>query len=125
MQRFHADGGFCSSSTDTVCEPCAAGCEMNAAECKRQAVSQVHFPQEFDRYAALDAVITEWMAPYVARDSTVDPGTVLVDEVDPETFEHRTVERQIHAPRSVRPFNFGPAAVRDLANHIRRELKLK
>ena len=98
---------------------------MNADECKRQAVLQFHVPASFDRYAELDAAVAKWMAPYVARDAVMDPGTVLVDEVDPETFEHRTVETVIHAPRQVRPFVFGSAEVRDLANHIRRELRLR
>ena len=98
---------------------------MNADECKRQAVLQIHVPASFDRYAELDAAVAKWMAPYVKRDSTVDTGTVLVDEVHPETFEHMTVEKQLHPARQVRPFVFGPAEVRDLANHIRRELRLK
>ena len=96
---------------------------MNAKACFIQALRQTKLPA--DRLEEADAVMKKWVAPYLHHDAAVDPGTVLVDEVDPETFEHRTVERQIHAPRSVRPFNFGPAAVRDLANHIRRELKLK
>ena len=98
---------------------------MNADDCKRAAIAQIHFPAEFDRYWALDSVCSRWFVPYKRRDSTVDHGTVLVDEVDPVTLEHRTVEKQIHAPRPVRPFVFGPAEVRDLANHIRRELRLR
>ena len=96
---------------------------MTTNECKRQAMrmSGVARGREVEAQAAVAA----WMAPYVARDAVVDPGTVLVDEVDPETFEHRTVERQIHAARSVKPFVFGAAEVRDLANHIRRELRLR
>jgi len=98
---------------------------MNAMECKRQAVRLARLPADFDRYAGLDAVVREWMAPYEQRDATVDPGTVLVDEVDPETFEHRTVERQLHPKRKVRQFVFRPAEVQDLARHIRRELRLR
>ena len=80
---------------------------MNADECKRQAVNQIRFPSEFDRYAELDAAVAKWMAPYKRRDSTVGAGVVLVDEFDPETFEHRTVEKQLHPARQVRPFVFG------------------
>lgn len=98
---------------------------MNADRLQDQAVNQIRFPLEFDRYAELDAAISKWLAPYVARDATVDPGTVLVDEVDAETLEHRTVEKQLHPARQVRPFEFGPAEVQDLANHIRRELRLR
>ena len=98
---------------------------MNASECKRQAMNYVRFPAGFDRYAELDLIVQKWMAPYAERDSSVDAGVVLVDEVDPETLEHRTVERVLHAPRLVKPFAFGQAEVRDLANHLRRELRLR
>ena len=98
---------------------------MNSTACKREALKLVRFPEYFDRYAGLDAVVRDWMAPYVARDAVVDHGKVLVDEVDSGTFEHRTVEKQLHQARQVRPFVFGPAEVQDLANHIRRELRLK
>ena len=98
---------------------------MNADECKRQAVLQIHVPASSDRYAELDSAVAKWIAPYVARDATMDPGVVLVDEVDSGTFEHRTVEKRLHPARQVRPFEFGPAEVQDLANHIRRELRLR
>lgn len=98
---------------------------MNAAQCRQQALNQIRFPAEFDRYVALDAVVRDWMAPYLHRDASMDPGIVLVDEVDPETFEHRTVEKQLHQARQVRPFVFGPSEVQDLARHIRRELRLR
>ena len=98
---------------------------MNASECKRQAMNYVRFPAGFDRYGELDAIVAGWMKPYAERDSSVDAGVVLADEVDPETLEHRTVERVLHKPRLVRPFLFGPAEVLDLANHLRRELRLR
>lgn len=72
-----------------------------------------------------NAAIEKWMEPYKRRDATVDTGTVLVDEVDPETFEHRTVEKHLHVQRLIIPFNFGPAEVQDLARNIRRELRLR
>ena len=96
---------------------------MNAKACFIQALRQTKLPA--DRLEEADAVMKKWVAPYMSRDATMDPGKVLVDEVDPETLEHRTVERQIHAPRQVRPFVFGPAEVQDLARHIRRDLRLR
>ena len=96
---------------------------MNANECRRQALirAQVHI----ERLDEADLAADKWAFSYLHRDSTVDTGKVLVDEVDPETLEHKTVEKQLHPARQVRPFVFGPAEVRDLANHIRRELKLR
>ena len=98
---------------------------MNADECRRQALNYVRFPVGFDRYGELDAIVAGWMAPYMDRDGVIDPGVVLVDEVDGETLEHRTVERVIHGPRVVRPFVFGAHEVIALSNHIRRELRLQ
>jgi hypothetical protein len=96
---------------------------MNAHKCFIEALRQTKLPA--NRLEEADAVAAKWIAPYVARDATMDPGVVLAEEVDPETFEHRTVEKQLHPARQVRPFVFGPAEVRDLVNHIRRELRLK
>ena len=96
---------------------------MTAEECRRRALSLAGIPPEWEMVA--NAAIEKWMAPYRDRNAAVDPGTVLVDEVDPETFGHRTVEKQLHPARQVRPFVFGPAEVQDLARHIRRELRLK
>ena len=96
---------------------------MNARECFIQALRQTKLPA--DRLEEADAVMKKCVAPYLHHDAAVDPGTVLVDEVDPDTLKHRTVEHQIHAPRSVKPFIFGPAEVQDLARHIRRELRLR
>lgn len=95
---------------------------MNAESCKREAIkmARVGIGQFADAEVAADA----WLKPYADRDATVVDGKMLVDEVDQETFEHRTVEHQMHAPRRVRPYMFGVADVRSLANHIRRELRL-
>lgn len=96
---------------------------MNASECRKQAFLVAKVPS--NRMDEADSAADRWASGYMHRDATVDPGTVLVDEVDPETFEHRTVEKQLHPARKVRPFVFGAAEVRDLANHIRRELRLR
>lgn len=96
---------------------------MNASECKRQAMMWARVP--VGREGESDLAADRWLSEYVDRDSTLVPGTVLVDEIDPETLEHRTVERVLHAPRLVKPFAFGHAEVRDLANHLRRELRLR
>jgi hypothetical protein len=96
---------------------------MKAEECKWRALALAGVRPEQKELAQLS--IDAWMAPYEERDATVDPGVVLVDEIDPETGRHRTVERQLHPARLVRPFVFGPSEVRDLVNHIRRELRLK
>jgi hypothetical protein len=96
---------------------------MNAKACFIQALRQTKLPA--DRLEEADAVMKKWVAPYLHRDSTVDTGKVLVDEVDPETLGHGTVEKQLHPARQVRPFVFGPAEVQDLARNIRRELKLR
>ena len=96
---------------------------MTADECMKRALRQAQVRNEFRQQAEYAAIA--WMAPYEARDATMDPGVVLVDEVDSGTFEHRTVEKRLHPARQVRPFNFGSAEVLSLANHIRRELRLR
>ena len=77
-----------------------------------------------ERAAEASVAADRWLEPYVKRDETVVDGKGLVDAVDPETGKHSTREVQLHAPRKVAPFWFGPAEVEELARAIRRELKI-
>lgn len=97
---------------------------MTQDQCIEQAIGRIgrigrNVPRQM-----LEAFAQEALAPMTMRDRTIDPGTVTADEFNPETFEHRTVTRQIHPPRPVAPYNYGPLDVLWLERELRRRVGL-
>jgi hypothetical protein len=97
---------------------------MTQDQCIQQAIGRVgRIGRQIDR-AVLEGFAKEALEPMTKRDQTIAPGTVTEDKFDPETFTHTTVTRQIHPPRPVAPYKYGPLDVLWLEQELRRRAGL-
>ncbi len=97
---------------------------MTQDQCIKQAIGRIGRVGRTVGVERLAQFAADVLLPLTNRDATIDPGLILVDEVDPETGEHRTVERRIHPPRRVAPYNYGAQDVLWLEREIRRRAGL-
>lgn len=94
---------------------------MTRDECIRQAVW--HVGSVKIKREQIFQFADEALAPIDKRDSTMVDGKGFKDTID-EDGNHKTVEIQIHPPRKVAPYNYGPQDVLWLEREIRRRAGL-
>ena len=97
---------------------------MTQDQCIQQAIGRIGRIGRKVGREALRCFAFEALEPMTKRDQTIDPGVVTEDRFDPETFLHSTVTTQIHPPRPVAPYNYGPTDVLWLEREIRRRAGL-
>ena len=66
----------------------------------------------------------EALGPLTRRDETMVDGKGTVENFDRATFKSETVEIQLHRPRHVAPYRYGPADVLALEREIRRRVTI-
>lgn len=95
---------------------------MTQDECIRQAIRRIGRTQVPN--ASLLQFASEALEPLTKRDATTVDGKATSEKYDRATFSSKTVEFQLHAPRLVRPYRYGPADVLWLEREIRRRANL-
>ena len=91
---------------------------MTQDDCIKEAIRRIgrtHIPA-----AVLMEYARESLEPLTRRDQTMTDGKGFAEKYDRATFSSSTVEVQLHAPRLVAPYRYGPADVLWLAREIRR-----
>ena len=100
---------------------------MTQDECIKQAINRIKHVKHVDRTRELETwtqFAKEALEPLTKRDVTVVDGKATAEKYDRSTFSSSTVEVQLHAPRQVQPYKYGPADVLWLEREIRRRAGL-
>lgn len=97
---------------------------MNLVELKKATRARLRRVENAIGGDAVEKLLDEILEPYAQRDSTMHDGTGLVDQVDEETGEHRSIPIQFHPPRPVAPFVFGPESVVWLEREVKMRARL-
>ena len=97
---------------------------MTQDQCINQAIGRIgRIGRRIDR-AVLAGFAVEALEPFIKRDQTMVDGKGYAEKFNPETFTSETVAVQLHRPRQVAPYNYGPQDVLWLEREIRRRAGL-
>ena len=97
---------------------------MTQAECIKQAIGRIRWQGMVDSRTILERFAAEALEPMTRRDQTEVDGLAVAEKWNPETHTSDTVTVQLHRPRRVAPYIYGPADVLWLEWEIRRRAGL-